>query len=187
MIKCQSCRDKDVELLTWGERVRNWWFRKINSLFFTDDFEDLKTQKYTQGFADGNIEGNEKGKLRAEKEFALYAVEPHKPSDEELDQRLNDLLSNVDLHKIVTLDKTGILRMGGEMIDQARINNLRAEAEFLEQSDIWGLLTETPKELAQRSLFVEGDSLDNLKKGRTILYTLSTQGTILKTLLNTKK
>lgn len=98
-------------------------------------------------------------------------------------KKLNDLLSNVELHKIVSLDKTkGILFIGGIKADEGRLANLKAEAEFLDKSDIWQLMQETPKELAQRAMFVEGESLDNMKKGRSILYTLSTQKNILETL-----
>jgi hypothetical protein len=57
MIKCQSCREKDVELLTLWERVKNALFYKLNEVFFADDLEDLKTQKYTQGYAEGNVDG----------------------------------------------------------------------------------------------------------------------------------
>ncbi len=61
MIKCQQCRDKDVELLTRWERIRNWLFYKVNYTLFADDFEDLRTQKYTQGFSDGNVTGYKQG------------------------------------------------------------------------------------------------------------------------------
>lgn len=94
--------------------------------------------------------------------------------------RFNALLSNVDLHKIVTIDKQrGILYIGGTRAEEGRLANLKAEAEFIVQSDLWSLLQETPKELAQRDMFVSGDSIETMKKGRSILYTLSTQKNIV--------
>jgi hypothetical protein len=57
MIRCQQCRAKDVELLTHWERLKNALFYKLNEVFFADDFEDLKSQKYTQGYSDGNTDG----------------------------------------------------------------------------------------------------------------------------------
>lgn len=93
---------------------------------------------------------------------------------------LNGLLSNVDLTKIVSLDKLkGIVYIGGKPADKGRLTNLKAEAEFFMQSDLRGLLQETPKELAQRAMFVTGESLDDMKKGKSILYTISTQENIL--------
>ncbi len=97
-------------------------------------------------------------------------------------KKLNDLLSPVDLNKIVTLDKNrGIVYVGGLKVDEGRLSNLKAEAEFLTQTDLWGLLYETPKELAQRSMFVNGDSLVDMQKGKSILYALSAQNNIVQT------
>lgn len=97
---------------------------------------------------------------------------------------LNSLLSNVDLNRIVSLDKArGIVYIGGKQADRGRLTNLKAEAEFLMQSDLWKLLQETPRELAQRAMFVDSESIDDLKKGKSILYTLSTQQKIVDTLL----
>lgn len=183
MRKCNQCRELDVELLTKCERFKEWLFYKINNIFFHDDFEDLKSQKYTQGVSDGGTDAIKHERSRVEIEQLRYNVEPHKPTDEELTERLNELLSNVDLDKIVSLDKThGVIYIGGERADNGRLTNLKAEAEFLVNSEIWTLLYETPKELAQRAMFVQGESLDDMKKGKSILYTLSTQQNIINTL-----
>lgn len=104
-----------------------------------------------------------------------------KKAEELAKEKLSNLLSLVDMNKIATLDKTkGFVYIGGKRIDDSRLSNLKAEADFLVQSDIWQLIYETPKELAQRSMFVEGETLDNLKKGRSMLYTLESQKNIIK-------
>src|SRR5260221_12524177 len=96
-----------------------------------------------------------------------------KQSDELAKGKLNDLPSPTDLRKIVTLDKVrGIIFIGGERAEDARLANLKAESDFLLESDLWSLLYETPKELASRAMFVNG-TLEDLQKGRSILYTLS--------------
>lgn len=108
--------------------------------------------------------------------------------DDKVKQALNDLLSPVDLHKIVSFDKTkGIILIGGERATHEQLLNLQSEAAFLKESTLWSVLYETPKELAHRSLFTQGDSLDDLKKGRTILYTLSTQKNIIDILMQYNK
>lgn len=185
-MKCQTCRTKDVELLTRWERIRNWFFEHVNHTFFADDFDDLKQQKYTQGFSDGFERGVDSERNRIEKEQLRYAVEPHKPSGDELDQRLNDLLSNADLTKIVTFnDQTKKFYIGGKEVEHGRLQNLKQEAEAYEQFDLYQLLQETPKELAQRAMFIEGDApKEQLAKGRTILYTLSTQKKIIEKFKN---
>jgi hypothetical protein len=190
MIKCQSCRTKDVELLTKWERFKNWCFRKVNSILFTDDFEDLKTQKYTQGFSDGTVDGARYERARFEKEKLDFQNTFNVPIDYETEvaKRMNDMLSPVDLNAIIKLDKAkGIVLIGDETVDPVRLSNLRSEAEFLLNSEIWKLLYETPKELAQRAMFVDSQSLDDMKKGKSILYTLSTQKKIIDTLQLLKK
>ncbi len=92
---------------------------------------------------------------------------------------LNKLLSVVDNKLVVSLSRNGVIHIGGEPADQARLANLKAEAEFFEQSDLWKILTHHTRELAQRAMFLEGDSLDHLKKGRSVLFTLDSQQKVL--------
>lgn len=106
-----------------------------------------------------------------------------KQAEELAKKKLNDLLSVVDVNKIVTLDKThGIVYIGGVKAEAGRLANLKAEAEFILESDLWHLIHETPKELASRAMFVNGETLADLQKGKSMLYTLSTQKNIVDTL-----
>lgn len=98
------------------------------------------------------------------------------------DEKLKTLLSIVDEKLVVTLDvKTGAVFIGGKRADIARLSNLKAEAELLEKMDLWNILNQTVKELANKAMFVSGDSLDDLKKGRSVLYTLDSQKRIVET------
>jgi len=95
-------------------------------------------------------------------------------------KKLNDLLSVVDMNAVVTLNKqAGAIYVGGERVDEGRLGNLKAEADFFAQSDLWKLIYESPKELAQRAMFVAGESLTDMQKGRAMLYTLSSQKNII--------
>lgn len=178
MRKCDQCRELDKYLLTKWEIFVGWLFYKVNSILFTDDFKDYASQKYTQGFTDGSIEGVNSERIRLEREQVLYPRES-KPTEDEINMRITTLLSNVDLTKIVSKDPRGLILIGGIHADNVRLTNLKAETEFLLQSELWTLLYETPKELAQRAMFINSESLDDMKKGKSILYTLSTQKNIL--------
>lgn len=104
------------------------------------------------------------------------------------DKKLGDLLSPIDFKQIVTLNKQqGILFIGGEQVDKGEIANLRSEAEFLLASSIWKLLQESPKDLAYKAMFVAGETLVDMQKGRSMLYTLQAQKNILDLLMQTKK
>lgn len=105
-----------------------------------------------------------------------------KQAEELAKKKLNDLLSVVDVNKIVTVDKArGIVFIGGIKAEAGRLANLKSEAEFLLESDLWHLIHETPKELASRAMFVNGETLADLQKGKSMLYTLSTQKNIIET------
>src|SRR5258708_806067 len=93
---------------------------------------------------------------------------------------INDMLSNADMNSIVTSDKkNGLIYIGGNRADIGQLTNLKSEADFLASSTIWKLIYETPKELAQRSMFVSGETLADMQKGKSILYALSVQNNIL--------
>lgn len=100
-----------------------------------------------------------------------------KQVEELADKKLSELLSTVDVSMIVSADsRTKQLLIGGEKVDEGRLMNLKSEAEFLLASDLWKLIYETPKALAERAMFVDDGRLDNqLLKGRVILFTLATQ------------
>ena len=73
-MKCQTCRDKDAELLTRWERIRNWLFLRMNSIFFPQDFDDLRSDRYTQGFSDGLIAGTKNERQRQEVMNQRYGI-----------------------------------------------------------------------------------------------------------------
>ncbi len=72
MAKCSTCRAKDAELLTRWERIRYWLFVRFNSVFFPQDYDDLKNDRYTQGFSDGNVQGWESGVKQTQLDYSRY-------------------------------------------------------------------------------------------------------------------
>ena len=73
-MQCQTCREKDAELLTPWERTRNWLFERMNHALFTVDFDDMKSGRYTQGYADGYVDGTEKQKKFHEEQLKKYGA-----------------------------------------------------------------------------------------------------------------
>lgn len=105
-----------------------------------------------------------------------------KMADDRVREKLVALLTVVDERAVVTFDKRiGAILIGGIRAEHPRLQNLKSEAEYFLASDLWKILYESPKELAHRAMFLAGESLDDLKKGRAILYTLDTQKKILDT------
>jgi len=103
------------------------------------------------------------------------------------DEKLAKLLSVIDYSRVISMDRTaGLIYIGGKEADSAYLQNLKQEAEALLISDLWKIIFETPKALAEKAMFVEGKTLDDLVKGRAMLYTLDNQKNILTTLTQVK-
>lgn len=95
---------------------------------------------------------------------------------------LHKLLSVVDPKLVVSFDtKTGTIYIGGQRADAQRLANLKSEAAFFEESDLWNILNQTIRELAQRAMFVDGKTLEDMQKGRSMLFLLDTQKKIVET------
>jgi len=100
----------------------------------------------------------------------------------DINKELLKLLTVVDFNNIITVDQRGIVSIGGRKATDIELSNLKAEAEFFLTSSLWKIIYESPKELAQRAMFINGEGLDDLKKGRAMLYTLESQKRILEML-----
>lgn len=157
-------------------KIKNWilnrqfvkdYYQAVGSKLFKDAEELI----YRKAFTDARKDLEETN---------IYDVDTK--ADVLSNTKLNNLLSVVDVNKIVTLDKArGIIFVGGVRLEEGRLANLKAEAEFFLESDLWHLIYETPKELAQRAMFVTGETLVDMQKGKSMLYTLSTQKNIVET------
>ena len=99
-------------------------------------------------------------------------------------EKLSELLSVIDPKTIVS-EKNGIIYIGNERADAGRLANLRAEAEFILASDIWKIINASVQYEAQRVMFSSTETLEELRKGRSMLYTLSIQNSIVTLLKNT--
>jgi hypothetical protein len=91
------------------------------------------------------------------------------------DQKLKGLLYLSELPDIIRIKGKQVF-INGELVDDARVAAIKADAEFFAVSDLWKILNDSVSEEAKRIMFVLGDNApEQLKTGRTILYTLSTQ------------
>lgn len=150
-------------------KFKNW----VLDVFFAEEIKNL--------YDNAVIAGSKDAFKKAHADIMETRVDDIEERAKELvDEKLARMLSVVDLNKIVTVDKNrGMVFVGGVRVEEGRLASLKAEAEYFSRSDLWALLYETPKELAQKSMFVSGESLADMQKGKSILYTLSAQSNIL--------
>lgn len=132
-------------------------------------------------FAEAKMQGSKDAFVKARADLEEMMIETDKEKIEELaNAKLASLLSIVDMSKLVKIDKIKkVVYIGDEVADAIKLSNLKAEAEFMTQSELFKLIHNTPKELAQRAMFVEGKDLADMQKGKSILYTLSNQQNII--------
>lgn len=111
--------------------------------------------------------------------------------DEEIDRRAEvlsekkvaNLLSVVDWDMVISKDmKTGVLYLGTEPIETARLANLHSEANLIADMDLWKILVHTARGIAHKAMFVEGENIDAMRKGRSMLYTLDSQEKVIRLL-----
>lgn len=108
-------------------------------------------------------------------------IDIDKKAKELMEREFERLMTSIDSRLIVSATDKAIY-IGGVKADPSQLKNLKSEADFFAESDLWKLLHETPKKLAHLSMFSDDGKLDaNLIKGRAILYTLDTQSRILST------
>lgn len=153
------------------ETIKKWLF---NSNFFSTQ----KRNFYTKAFSDALKDLEETNVYNTDEKAKVLA-----------DKMLCDLLSPVDLDNVITFNKqTKQIFLNGELADDIKLNNLMAEAEFFRQSELWKVIYNTPKTLAENALFKDDGKSEVLHaKGRAILYTLDTQKKIIETLIIIKK
>ncbi len=139
--------------------------RRILDIFFTGELEKARKQGEMEAFA------------AAQKDILETMRDDLDEQAEELaKEKLKALLTPVNMVNVVSWDKLkGMVYVGGERIDEARLNNLHAEAEFFLNSDLWSIISDTSKRLAEISMFEKGESIIDLQKGRSILFTLASQ------------
>ncbi len=101
---------------------------------------------------------------------------PTKDVKEEAEKLLKDMLGALDEARLVTFDKQkGLVYIGGEVADDARLANLKAESEFMLSSELWKLLSETMRYMAYEQMFTKSTSFDDMRSGKMLLYHLDVQ------------
>lgn len=162
MSKCETCRKADV--------LDSWWDKQRLKLFhfFHNDIIDLSQDKFTQGFSDGYLMGRKHEREEQEKNPKIELIPREIPS--------------INLEFVLTSDKQGHLFLNGEIIDGTKQKELIHEASLFKNTKIWDILSNTLKHNAQLTMFNNAKDTQDLMNGKAILYTISTQENIIKTI-----
>lgn len=84
------------------------------------------------------------------------------------------------LDDVVSTDrKTGKPMVDGKPIGPTELKSLQAEAKALGGFRIWQLMSKTTKRLAEKKIFEQSVTLEDITFGKAMLYNLSLQESIL--------
>lgn len=161
-----------------------YWLQKwvVSWQFVDDSLYRANAIGYEEGLKEGKI----KAFGDAQKDILeTMADDLDKRAEELAKEKLSKLLSVVDERMIITFsDREKAVYIGGiKITDPGRLANMKAEAIAIESMDLWKVIHETPKKLAEKAMFVDDGVLENqLLKGRATLFMLDTQKRILSTL-----
>lgn len=101
---------------------------------------------------------------------------------------MSKLLGFIDFNSIITFnEKTGVVFIGGERVDEGKLTNLKSESEFILHSDMWKVMSETIRHLAYEMMFIKSTSFEDMKSGKMLLYHLDIQKKIMDILASYKK
>lgn len=97
-----------------------------------------------------------------------------------VEDALADLLTSFSPYNIFTSDKTGrSLFLETKKIPPERIGELKGDVMFLKKSQIWKILTDTIKYMAQETMFTKSKTYEDMITGKMMLYNISLMERIL--------
>ncbi len=143
---------------------------------FTYSWEKNKEELYRKAFKDARADIEE-----------TRVDDIDDKAKEMAEELVRKLLGVIDEKIVVTInEKTGLIFVGGKVLDEARILSLQAEANYYFQSDLWKIINETIKDQAQKVMFEKSETFQDMANGKAWLYLLSLQNKILKIFSNYK-
>lgn len=92
---------------------------------------------------------------------------------------LRDIFCAVVPEDVITQDKAGRIYLGGRVASDREIEVLQREVSFLEESQIWKLLTNSLVDQAHTIMFNNSESFEDMRSGKMMLYNIGVQKAII--------
>jgi len=94
------------------------------------------------------------------------------------------LTKPVKLDHIIKVNELGQVWMDGRLLLPNEIANLQEQVRAFNSLALKSILFNTPKSLAEDTMFKQAGSMDDLINGKNVLYTIDIQEQILQKILN---
>ena len=108
-------------------------------------------------------------------------------------EKLVNFVAGKILHAVTQQDvftqnsKTGEIFLGGKTLSTSEVISLGQEVIALKNMRIWSILTSSIGEQAKKTMFENSQSWEDMVYGKSVLYAISLQESILKVLEQQKK
>jgi hypothetical protein len=99
---------------------------------------------------------------------------------------LTQLFNSISVDEVITISKSGIVFINGVQITNSEKTNLRLEAELLEKTRLWKILTDTISDHAEKRMFINSTKWEDVLAGKMALYNISIIKNIVKLLQSIK-
>ncbi len=103
-----------------------------------------------------------------------------------LNYALRHLFPVFKAERVLTANKIGNLFLDGELVVGKQKDSLKAQVRMLRNTQIWEVLTDSLKHQAQKILFNDSKDLQDVLNAKMMLYTISVQENIIKTIEEAK-
>lgn len=88
----------------------------------------------------------------------------------------------ITVEDIITTSKNGGCYLGSELMTDAEMEALRAEAHMFQSTRLWNVLTTTLRDQAKKTMFEKSTCWDDMVYGKAMLYAIGVQENIIKIL-----
>lgn len=97
-----------------------------------------------------------------------------------------NLMPIVEADDVLAFTKRGELFLDGKQLTAGELNNLKREAEFLSQSQLWKIINKYFLRLAHKKVYTDSKDISDLLFAKTVVYTLDVQSSIVDRVRNAK-
>lgn len=153
-------------------KVRYWmWGKSIQKSLEKAEYAGREAAKYA---------------YESQAKLAIWELEQMKKNIDKLAySKLCELNYAVDPEKVLTAmqDREGKavqIKLGDRILNKTEIRNLQEQVRFYRESQLIQILQNTPKEMAQKTMFVKSETYDDMKSGKMLILAVDIQDKILK-------
>lgn len=107
------------------------------------------------------------------------------PSSESVENELlRDAFCAIVPDDVLLQDSLNNVYLGGQLVKADEAMSLQKDAEYLKQSRLWSILTNSLVDQAHKVMFDKSENFDDMRNGKMMLYNIGVQKAIVERICN---